>query len=163
MMENKVTHKIFLETPLGYLAIGGSKNSISEIIFSPQSEEDTPTSSPALERAKEQLQQYFNGERTTFDLPLAPNGTNFQQKVWCELEKIPFGKTLSYAQLSLELENPLAIRAVAAANGKNKLMIVTPCHRVIGSDGSLTGYAGDLWRKKWLLEHEQATKQTKLF
>jgi methylated-DNA-[protein]-cysteine S-methyltransferase len=92
-----------------------------------------------------------------------PKGTDFQKKVWQELLKIPYGKTESYQKITNKLGDPKAIRAVANANGKNPLWIVIPCHRVIGSDGSLTGYAGGLWRKKWLLDHENPIKQERLF
>ena len=95
-----------------------------------------------------QLNEYFEGKRTQFDLQLNPQGTEFQKKVWESLQTIPFGKTTSYLQQSKNLGNQKAIRAVASANGKNPLWIVIPCHRIIGSDGSLTGYAGGLWRKK---------------
>jgi methylated-DNA-[protein]-cysteine S-methyltransferase len=98
-----------------------------------------------------------------FQLKLNPQGTPFQKKVWESLHEIPFGKTTSYLELSRKLGNQKAIRAVAAANGKNPLWIVVPCHRVIGTDGSLTGYAGGLWRKKWLLELENPSSQTSLF
>jgi methylated-DNA-[protein]-cysteine S-methyltransferase len=110
-----------------------------------------------------QLQEYFAGTRKTFDFKLNPSGTEFQQKVWQELLNIPYGKTTSYLGLSKKLGDVKAIRAVASANGKNPLWIVVPCHRVIGSDGSLTGYAGGLWRKQWLLEHESGQKQQTLF
>jgi len=116
-----------------------------------------------LKDAVTQLQDYFEGKRTDFDFKLNPKGTDFQQKVWQELLNIPFGKTMSYMDLSKKLGDVKAIRAVASANGKNPLWIVVPCHRVIGTDGSLTGYAGGLWRKKWLLEHENPTTQQSLF
>ncbi len=101
-----------------------------------------------------QLKEYFNNHRTTFDVPLDLKGTDFQKRVWNELLKILFGKTISYRELTLRLGDIKAIRAVAAANGANPVSIIVPCHRVIGSDGSLTGYAGGLWRKQWLLEFE---------
>ena len=110
-----------------------------------------------------QLQEYFDGLRTEFSFKTAPDGTEFQKRVWQQLQKIPFGKTLSYLEFAKELGDVKAIRAVASANGKNPLWIVVPCHRVIGTDGSLTGYAGGLWRKKWLLEHENPPNQTSLF
>lgn len=114
------------------------------------------------EQTKRQLMEYFSGKRKAFDLPLAITGTGFQKKVWEELRHIPYGKTLSYLGLSRQIGNVKAIRAVGHANGQNPLAIIIPCHRVIGSDGSLTGYAGGLWRKKWLLEHEGALLQTSL-
>src|SRR5690606_34971068 len=112
-----------------------------------------------LEDTVYQLQEYFEGTRTQFSLQLNPQGTDFQKRVWEELQHIPYGKTISYLELSKKLGDIKAIRAVAAANGKNPLWIVVPCHRVIGSDGSLTGYAGGLHRKQWLLEHESPVKQ----
>jgi methylated-DNA-[protein]-cysteine S-methyltransferase len=110
-----------------------------------------------------QLAEYFEGIRSQFDLKLNPKGTDFQQKVWKELLNIPFGKTRTYLEQTKQLGDPKAIRAVASANGKNPVGIVIPCHRVIGSDGSLTGYASGIWRKKWLLEHESPVKQQSLF
>ena len=110
-----------------------------------------------------QLNEYFEGKRQTFSLKLNPQGTDFQQKVWKALQTIPYGTTTTYLKLSQQLGDVKAIRAVANANGKNPLWIVIPCHRVIGSDGSLTGYAGGLHRKQWLLEHESPYKQQTLF
>ncbi len=101
-----------------------------------------------------QLDEYFTGKRKVFDLPLRQHGTDFQQKVWEQLLNIEYGNTISYLQQSKLMNNPLGIRAIASANGKNHLVIVVPCHRVIGSDGSLTGFGCGIWRKKWLLEHE---------
>ena len=110
-----------------------------------------------------QLEEYFNGQRKTFSVRLNPLGTDFQKRVWDELLNIPFGKRTSYMKQTLQLGDEKAIRAVASANGKNPIWIIIPCHRVVGSDGSLTGYAGGLWRKKWLLEHESPSGQTSLF
>jgi len=107
-----------------------------------------------LKKLQIQLNEYFNGKRKAFELNLHPSGTPFQQKVWEELQNIPFGETRSYQLQTNTLGDPKAIRAVASANGKNPIAIVIPCHRIIGTDGSLTGYAGGLWRKKWLLDHE---------
>lgn len=120
----------------------------------------------SLLEAKKQLEEYFSGKRKIFDLPLKQEGTGFQQKVWNELCNIPFGETISYHELSKRIGDVKAIRAAGTANGKNKLSIVVPCHRVIGSDGSLTGYEGGLHRKQWLLRHEGSWpigKQTELF
>jgi methylated-DNA-[protein]-cysteine S-methyltransferase len=111
---------------------------------------------PLLQRARAQLLEYFAGRRRTFELPLAPNGTEFQQAVWRELQAIPFGETRSYTDLARRLGRPGAARAVGAANGQNPIPIVLPCHRVVGADGSLTGYAGGLAMKRWLLAHEGA-------
>lgn len=106
------------------------------------------------EQAKEQLKQYFEGKSSAFNFPMMQQGTDFQKKVWLELRKIDTGKPITYAALAKRMKNPLAIRAIASANGKNNLMIAVPCHRVIGSNGKLVGFSAGLWRKKWLLEHE---------
>ncbi len=116
-----------------------------------------------LEDAAYQLREYFEGSRQHFDLELNPQGTEFQLRVWKELKTIPYGKQISYLELSKKLGDVKAIRAVAAANGKNPLWIIIPCHRVIGSNGDLVGYAGGLHRKKWLLNHESPAKQVSLF
>ena len=152
----------FINSPLGIIKIQGDENGIS--IISVLSEGELSTKIPnELQEAVSQLQEYFEGKRKDFDFKLNPKGTNFQQKVWQELINIPYGKTMSYMDLSKKLGDVRAIRAVASANGKNPLWIVVPCHRVIGTDGSLTGYAGGLWRKKWLLEHEIPSHQQSLF
>lgn len=152
----------FIHSPLGSTKIEGDANGIAVISVLEEAEVSTeiPTE---LQEAVTQLQEYFEGKRTEFNFKLNPKGTEFQQKVWKELLQIPFGKTTSYLELSKKLGDVKAIRAVASANGKNPLWIVVPCHRVIGTDGSLTGYAGGLWRKKWLLEHENPIKQQSLF
>ena len=137
-----MTQIAFLKSPLGITKIVGDANGISEISVSDEGE--VSVSIPKeLEQAVIQLQDYFEGKRTHFNLKLNLKGTEFQQRVWQELLNIPFGKTLSYLELSKKLGDVKAIRAVAAANGKNPLWIVVPCHRVIGTDGSLTGYAVD--------------------
>ncbi len=110
-----------------------------------------------------QLDEYFKGERKTFTIPTNPDGTEFQGRVWNQLCKIPYGKTISYLELARQLGNEKAIRAVGTANGQNPIPIIIPCHRVIGNDGSLTGYAGGLLKKQWLLEHEGAIQQKSLF
>ena len=156
-MESKQT--TYYKTPIGIAKIEGDENGIQaitvlddEIVFA----EEIPN---YLKDCVQQLDEYFKGKRSTFNLKLNPQGTPFQQKVWQGLLAIPFGKTMSYLQLAQKLGDVKAIRAVASANGKNPLWIVVPCHRVIGTDGSLTGYAGGLWRKKWLLAHENPSKQ----
>jgi methylated-DNA-[protein]-cysteine S-methyltransferase len=124
---------------------------------------------PILQQAIQQLDEYFAGTRQVFNLPLGQKGTLFQQKVWQNLLNIPYGTTISYLHLSRIVGDEKAIRAVGTANGKNQLWIIVPCHRVIGADGSLTGYAGGIWRKSWLLEHEKknsgqlTTQQMSLF
>lgn len=118
---------------------------------------------PYLEQVRLELYEYFAGTRKRFDIPLHTPGTEFQQQVWQALLQIPYGNTRTYKEQSLVLGNLAAIRAVAHANGMNRIAIIIPCHRVIGHNGNLTGYAGGLWRKKWLLEHEQPGKQQELF
>lgn len=153
----------YIKSPLGITEIIGDENGISSISVL-DSEKDVSSEIPdVLKEAVAELQDYFEGNRNDFTFKLNPKGTEFQQKVWQELRNIPFGKTMSYLELSKKLGDVKAIRAVAAANGKNPLWIVVPCHRVIGTDGSLTGYAGGLWRKKWLLEHENPSNQQSLF
>lgn len=154
--------RVTLATPLGLIQISGNELGIQSVIIIDEAEVSIEI--PAvLKDAVEQLTEYFEGNRTDFQLKLNPVGTEFQQKVWHALLQIPYGKTISYQQLTMQLGDPKAIRAVASANGKNPLWIIIPCHRVIGSDGSLTGYAGGLHRKQWLLDHEQPNKQQFLF
>ncbi len=152
----------YIKTPIGIAKIVGDEKGISTISVADEGlcSEIIPT---VLDEVVSQLNDYFAGKRTDFIFKLNPSGTEFQKKVWNGLLQIPFGKTISYLELSKQLGDIKAIRAVAAANGKNQLWIVIPCHRVIGTDGSLTGYVGGLWRKKWLLEHENPTTQQSLF
>ncbi|WP_224488329.1 methylated-DNA--[protein]-cysteine S-methyltransferase [Robertkochia flava] len=151
-----------IDTPLGSAILEGCEKGVSG--FRLTGKHAKPTSLPScLEEAARQIHEYFRGERKTFTLNLNPEGTPFQQSVWQALTEIPFGSTLSYSHLSRSLGNMKAIRAVASANGRNPIWIIIPCHRVIGSDGSLTGYAGGLQVKQWLLEHEQPVKQQRLF
>jgi methylated-DNA-[protein]-cysteine S-methyltransferase len=161
----------YIKTPLGIAKIVGDENGISVISVLDEGEVCSASSlslgssiiPSILKEAISQINDYFEGKRTDFTFKLNPSGTEFQQKVWKGLLEIPFGKTMSYLELSKKLGDVKAIRAVASANGKNPLWIVVPCHRVIGTDGSLTGYAGGLWRKKWLLEHENPSNQQSLF
>ena len=154
---------VIIKTPLGFTEVKGDVNGISKIHVLDENVELSTIIPNDLMEAVTQLQEYFIGKRTEFTFKLNPKGTEFQKKVWQELLQIPYGKTCSYLELSKKLGDVKAIRAVASANGKNPLWIVVPCHRVIGTDGSLTGYAGGLWRKKWLLEHENPIKQESLF
>ena len=153
---------VFINSPLGTTKIVGDENGISQISIL-EEEVISKTIPNELKVAITQINEYFSGTRTDFDFRINPNGTDFQKKVWQELLNIPYGKTISYLDLAKKLGDPKVIRAAASANGKNPLWIVIPCHRVIGTDGSLTGYAGGLWRKKWLLEHESPTTQQSLF
>jgi methylated-DNA-[protein]-cysteine S-methyltransferase len=153
---------VYIKTPLGITTVIGDEDGVSLISVSDQGEVSAIIPL-ILSDAVSQLKEYFEGERNDFTFKLNPRGTDFQQKVWKGLLEIPYGKTRTYLEQSKILGNVKAIRAVAAANGKNPLLIVVPCHRVIGTDGLLTGYSGGLWRKKWLLEHENSTKQQSLF
>ena len=153
---------VFLKTPLGIAKIVGDEDGIATISVHDEGEASIVVPE-VLQECVSQLESYFSGERNDFSIKLNPKGTEFQQKVWNALLEIPYGKTRSYLEQSKVLGDVKAIRAVASANGKNPLWIVVPCHRVIGTDGSLTGYAGGLWRKKWLLEHENPTNQQSLF
>jgi methylated-DNA-[protein]-cysteine S-methyltransferase len=152
-------------TPVGIARITSDDDFITSIKILNEDIEESSTDSTVLKMAVQQLDEYFAGDRKVFELPIRQEGTEFQQQVWRQLLQIEYGKTISYLQQSKLMNNPLGIRAIAAANGKNNLWVVVPCHRVIGSDGSLTGYAGGLWRKQWLLDHEARTLgigQTKL-
>ncbi|HEX8563887.1 MAG TPA: methylated-DNA--[protein]-cysteine S-methyltransferase [Flavobacterium sp.] len=152
----------YFSTPLGLARIVGDESGIASISILEDgvASESIPD---VLQVAVSEIEAYFAGSRTNFSFAINPIGTDFQKKVWNELLNIPFGKTMSYLALSKTLGDVKAIRAVASANGRNPLWIVVPCHRVIGTDGSLTGYAGGLWRKQWLLEHENPSQQQTLF
>ena len=153
---------VYIKTPLGIAKITGDENGVTAISVLDDGivSQQIPTT---LQESVSQINEYFEKKRTSFDFKLNPKGTDFQKKVWNALLEIPYGKTRTYLEQSKVLGDVKAIRAVASANGKNPLWIVVPCHRVIGTDGSLTGYAGGLWRKKWLLEHENPTNQQSLF
>ncbi|MBR9999523.1 MAG: methylated-DNA--[protein]-cysteine S-methyltransferase [Cyclobacteriaceae bacterium] len=150
-----------IESPIGWLKIQGDDQFIHEISFIPG--ETLNRENPLLKFCAEQLDAYFLGKLKTFDVPITIRGTGFQQRVLNRVREIPYGVTRSYADIALELEKPHAVRAVGNANGNNPLAIIIPCHRVIGSDGSLTGYAGGIWRKKWLLQHELSKTPLPLF
>jgi methylated-DNA-[protein]-cysteine S-methyltransferase len=144
----------YLSSPLGMIEIRSSGDFITSVHFVMDEGESSETIPEVLKTCRQQLQEYFAGKRKDFDVPLEPEGTGFQKQVWNELKKIKFGDTITYNTIAKELNNPGSIRAVGAANGSNPVAIILPCHRVIGSNGKLTGYAGGLWRKQWLLEHE---------
>ena len=153
------------KTPIGFVSITQEDGFITSIYMLDGELEVLEPETPLLKKAIQQLDEYFKGERTVFDLPLNQKGSGFQQQVWQQLSKIEYGKTISYLEQSKLMNNPLGIRAIASANGKNHLIIVVPCHRVIGSDGSLTGFGAGIWRKRWLLDHEAKVMgigQTKL-
>ncbi|WP_223669597.1 methylated-DNA--[protein]-cysteine S-methyltransferase [Kangiella shandongensis] len=144
--------------PFGTVHLYATEHHLKALLFKPwhavATSEPTHSTNSVLERTKQQLREYFEGQRQTFDIPLDSNGTEFQKIVWQTLMKIPFGKTWNYGQLAQAIGNKNASRAVGAANGKNPISIIVPCHRVIGANGKLTGYAGGLKAKEWLLKHE---------
>jgi methylated-DNA-[protein]-cysteine S-methyltransferase len=148
------TYKTYYKSPLGPIEIVGGSDSIMKVNFvEDMLAGDTELTFCVMECVK-QIDEYFKGERKEFFLNLQPRGTDFQKSVWRRLEKIPYGETVSYSEISADIGRPGAYRAVGSANGKNPIALVIPCHRVVGSDGSLTGYGGGLWRKEWLLKHE---------
>lgn len=156
-------NECYVNTPLGITRIVGDNDGISSVSVLDSNETVSENIPECLQNCVYQLREYFSEERQTFELKINPKGTEFQKRVWQELLEIPYGKTKSYLDLSKQLGDVKAIRAVAGANGKNPLWIIVPCHRVIGSDGSLTGYAGGLHRKQWLINHESTYKQQTLF
>ncbi|HLL23459.1 MAG TPA: methylated-DNA--[protein]-cysteine S-methyltransferase [Kofleriaceae bacterium] len=157
-----------VKSPIGELVLVGSASALA-VLQLPNSGDPAPDvepgTTPVLARVARQLDEYFAGERTTFDVPLAAKGTAFQQRVWDALVAIPYGALCSYGDVARTIGRPSASRAVGAANGRNPIAIIVPCHRVIGSSGQLTGYGGGLPTKRWLLAHEQkrAGSQQRLF
>ncbi|MBE7169935.1 MAG: methylated-DNA--[protein]-cysteine S-methyltransferase [Williamsia sp.] len=153
-----VTNTVYHSFPVGILQISGSDEQIEAIKFCGERpalpQEPVSSPSPLLQQCIDELNEYFQGERQEFSVPFSQSGTPFQQRVWKELLNIPYGNTISYLELSKRLGDPKAIRAAASTNGKNKLAIIVPCHRVIGANRELVGYAGGLPQKKWLLQHE---------
>jgi methylated-DNA-[protein]-cysteine S-methyltransferase len=147
-------HTLSYISPIGLIKITGNENGIHSVDFTDEQASKDSQSHPVLDECVLQLDEYFKGKRKEFTVKLNPEGTEFQKKVWNKLLEIPFGRTISYMELAKSLGDVKAIRAVGTANGKNKIAIIIPCHRVIGSNGKLTGYAGGLWRKEWLLKHE---------
>lgn len=145
-----------ITSPIGTLTIIAEDDFITEITFAEKAVDEF-TQSDLTKRVALQLEAYFKGELKDFDFPIKQKGTEFQQDVWKNLLTIPYGVTTTYAKFSVH--KPLAIRAIAAANGKNNIAVAVPCHRVIGSNGKLVGYAGGLWRKQWLLQHEREVEQ----
>ncbi|SMO73443.1 methylated-DNA--[protein]-cysteine S-methyltransferase [Solitalea koreensis] len=143
----------YYHSPIGIIQISGDDEYIHSTLFREEAGENSGNSA-VVKLALVQLDEYFTGNRLNFELPISQSGTTFQLSVWDQLTKIPYGETISYLQLSERLNNRLAIRAVGAANGKNNIIVIVPCHRVVGNDGSLTGFSAGLWRKKWLLQHE---------
>ncbi|MEH7076445.1 methylated-DNA--[protein]-cysteine S-methyltransferase [Neobacillus drentensis] len=153
--------KLDYQSPIGVLEIVGTDEAICSILFSEQEKAQhfrNNETSEVLVECYSQLDEYFKGTRQHFTFPYIFEGTPFQKSVWNALTNIPYAETGSYKDIAVSIGNEKAIRAVGSANGRNKLTIVIPCHRIIGSNGKLTGYAGGLWRKEWLLKHETAFK-----
>jgi methylated-DNA-[protein]-cysteine S-methyltransferase len=156
-METLVQH--IYHSPIGKIKITADEHCITELVFLEEADlfemyepdENLPS---VMHQCVDELIEYFAGKRRSFTVPINQAGTDFQQKVWKELYEIPYGKTISYADLAKKLGDPKCIRAAAAANGKNKIAIIVPCHRIIGTDQSLVGYAWGKARKRWLLQHE---------
>ena len=148
-----------MTSPIGELTLTSDGDAVTGVYMhrqksAPQRNEDWKRDDDLLGTVREELQAYFAGELKDFDLSLAPQGTEFQQRVWRALRDIPYGETISYGELAARIGQPNASRAVGMANGQNPISIVVPCHRVIGADGTLTGYGGGIERKRWLLAHE---------
>lgn len=147
----------YYQSPIGLVKIGGTENCITELSFvddPKQMSHGEPGISELMHICTEELIEFFNGKRKYFTIPVHQPGTEYQQKVWGELLQIPFGKTISYLELARKIGAEKSVRAAAGTNARNKICLLIPCHRVIGSDKNLTGYSGGLWRKKWLLQHE---------
>jgi len=147
-------YSLCFQSPIGFIEIKGTPEAITSTSFLEESRPSSGIVPAVLLQCQKELEEYFEGKRKDFDVPLAPSGTAFQKQVWNELLKIGYGNTTSYIAIAKKMNNPGAVRAVGLANGKNPIGVIIPCHRVIGEDGSLTGYAGGLWRKKWLLDLE---------
>ncbi len=155
-----------MPSPVGELTLTASDAGLCSVLWENEKEARVwepekvkKKSHPILDAAIEQLNEYFANERTTFDVPLDLHGTEFQVEVWRALADIPYGKTISYATQAQRLGRPQAMRAVGAANGRNPISIILPCHRVVGANGALTGFAAGVDTKKWLIDHERGTKK----
>ena len=148
------THYGYVASPVGGIEIGVRSECVTMLDFVDAPRETSSRKSGVLRLAIEQVEAYLEGRLQVFDLPLDMIGTPFQQSVWQALLEVPFGRTASYQQIADAVGNPKAVRAVGAANGQNPVSIIVPCHRIIGKNGSLTGYGGGIWRKEWLLRHE---------
>lgn len=155
-------HTAYYRSPIGVLEIKGGDDGVSSVLFVAAVSSDAMIP-PSLQDCVNQLDEYFRGQRKEFSIKLDLRGTEFQKRVWRELAKIPYGKTVSYRDIAFVLGSSQAVRAVGSANGQNPIVIIVPCHRVIGSDGRLTGYGGGLWRKQWLLNLESNLPQANLF
>jgi methylated-DNA-[protein]-cysteine S-methyltransferase len=152
-MESTVVYTDYIKSPLGLVEFKASEKGITQLIFCGAEMVEVKTNS-ITDCCKQQLNEYFEGQRKVFDVPLDAKGTDFQKSVWSCLLKIYFGKTLTYLDIAKMVDRPKGAQAVGGANGRNPISLIVPCHRVVGTNGSLTGYAGGIERKLWLLEHE---------
>jgi len=148
-------YKTYYDSPIGILEISGTKNGITGVHFVEKKIDPDPAIPLPLKDCCKQIYEYFVGDRKEFTLTLQLEGTSFQRSVWNQLLKIPYGKTVSYKNIAVAIDNEKAVRAVGSANGRNNIAIIIPCHRVIAHDGTLGGYGGGLWKKEWLLDHEK--------
>lgn len=159
-------HTAYYSSPIGLIEITGNEDGIASIYFVDQRKHNAARVHDSLKECVYQLEEYFKGLRKEFGLKLNPEGTEFQKKVWSSLGTLPYGRTVSYLDVSKMIGDANASRAVGNANGCNPISIAVPCHRVIGRNGKLSGYSGGIWRKEWLLDHEKSItfgKQTALF
>ncbi len=165
LSEPLALHYAYYPSPIGLIELGATVDALVTLYFveeprhvaadvEPQQHAQNEVSRTILAQTEQQLREYFAHARQDFDLPLHFQGTDFQQRVWRQLLTVPYSKVASYQAIANALDNPKAVRAVGAANGQNPISIIAPCHRIIGSNGSLIGYGGGLWRKEWLLKHE---------
>ena len=154
MTATETVYYATVATPIGELLVASDGECLTGVSMTGRPADDWLRDPAVVAPAVEELRAYFAGELREFTVPLRPAGTPFQRKVWAELRRIPYGATISYAELAARVGNPNAARAVGSANGKNPVCVVIPCHRVIAADGTLGGFGGGLWRKEWLLRHE---------
>jgi methylated-DNA-[protein]-cysteine S-methyltransferase len=152
------TYKTYYNSEIGVIEIVGTKTGILSLDFVEKKPVGNTETHSCLKECVRQIDEYFKGKRKEFSINLQLEGTDFQKKVWLQLIKIPFGETVSYKDIATSIGNKKSVRAVGNANGKNKIVIIIPCHRVIGSNGNLSGFASGIWRKEWLLKHERKLK-----
>ena len=157
MLEKKL-HYNYYESPIGLIEIGGTASAITSLNFVNVQRERFETH-PIVDEVVRQIAEYFAKKRREFEIDISFAGTDFQKQVWRQLLRVPYGNLASYQNIATSVERPRAVRAVGAANGRNPISIIVPCHRIIGSNGKLVGYGGGLWRKEWLLKHEGCFKQ----
>jgi methylated-DNA-[protein]-cysteine S-methyltransferase len=153
------TCRAYYNSPIGRIEVQANEQGITSVLFAEEESALPERENLHIREAVKQLGEYFSGERMTFTVPLHLEGTPFQRGVWTQLQSIPYGSTVSYSELAAAIGNSRAVRAVGTANGKNRIALLIPCHRVIGKQQELAGYAWGTWRKEWLLEHEKQRKE----